>query len=126
MTKAEKAAFEAMRERAALSWPPPPPKPLSVREELAASGSKVFVGWSYNAYTGEVSQGASDGLYHHRTDPNAFNGERPRTISVSQTVGSPWYSTRADACRALHYEVARECARKLAALERRIEQEAAQ
>lgn len=124
MTKAERAAFEAMRVRAALSWPPPPPAPIDPRDAIASNGPP-FRGWWFNSYNAAVGEGVSLGSVHCRepcTDEQIENRHSGRSrLSFSQGAGGPWYATKVDALRALHHHTAKQAAERLAAIERMIE-----
>lgn len=114
MTRAEKAQMEALRIRAAFSWPPPPPPRLSA-EEIGSlvnnSAEKLAVLWTYNAYSTEVTQGCTNGIHHCRTGTDRI---------TTQSAGGPWFHTKADAIRALRSEKAAEFAKQLARLEQQL------
>lgn len=128
MTKAEKAAMDALYERAALSWPAPPPKPVDLDVAMEGSGKGRWRGWWMNPYSKRVGEGVVDGCLH-ALEPYTDEQLNSRYgghsyVSLSQTRGGPWYATKADAMRALHYAVAAEYAKGLARIQRLIEDEA--
>lgn len=129
MTKAERAAMDALYERAALSWPAPPPKPIDIETALAASGSKWVRAWWMNPHANAVGQGVTDGHLHARTpytdEQLASRYSGGSRVALSQTVGGSWYGSKLDALRALHFAKALTCAHDLAAAQRAVEAEEA-
>lgn len=128
MNKAEKAALEALYERAALSWPPPPPKTLDLTG-LSILKDAHLRGWTFNVSGRRVEPGVCLGSLHYNgkisDDQIARRYERESHRVFSQGAGGPWYATRADALRALHHAVAATFARDLANIQRQIEAEEA-
>ena len=125
MTKREQAELEALRqglaEAKALRWlgiPEPTRMPLP---------EKGYVnGWDFNAYVWSVTKAWTGSLSHSRLghvedDTRARYG---RDMSAGQG-GLPLYATELDALIALRLATERECAKKLAALDRRIDAERA-
>lgn len=127
MTKAEKAAMDALRVRCALAWPASPPKPVDLAVAKEALGGKPFRGWWYNRASRTVGEGISQGGFHAResyTDAEFENRYRggSRVLSFLQGSGGPWYATKADALKALHYAVATDYAHLLAEIAARVEE----
>ena len=124
MTKREQADMEALRqglaEAKALRWlgvPEPTRMPLP---------EKGYVnGWTFNTYNSGVDTAWTGPNTHshscHRTDDGK---QYLRNISASQG-GLRLYATELDTLIALRLATERECARKLAALDRRIDAERA-
>lgn len=123
MTKAEKARMEELETALALCWPSyPAPSPMT-REQIEAAKIKLIprdtsvyrtgregaIGWFYNSYTGDVTQGWSDGMYHNTRN---VTGD-----SASQRMGE-MYRTKAEAAMAMRVEMSRQFAAKLAAIDR--------
>lgn len=125
MNKAEKAAFRAVQLRAALGWPAPPPSPVDISVALeiahAETGKRRYRGWLANPNRMDVEPGGVIGGSHYRgeySDEKIDNRYRPGNyVPASQTTGGPWYATKADAYRALHWAVAEECAKRLLQIE---------
>lgn len=122
MNKAEKAAMRALRERAALNWPGYEPVGVDVRAWQEATGEKVLVLWTYNAYAeGRVTKGWTDGYVHNREGAAPQAGDRNR--SASQMMGGPWYHTRREALQALRVAKTADVARLLANIDALIDAE---
>lgn len=125
MTKAEKAEMEALRVQAALRWPDSPPKPVDLVVAQEASGKRWLRLWRFNTSSLRVEMGVTDGFQNtwgeyteEQVENRHRNGSR---VSMSQGGGGPWFATEADALRALHYAVARDCAIRLANIAKRVE-----
>lgn len=104
----EQAAREA-RIRAALHWTEMAPGP----DVAPPSGGGLSTGYLFNAYASRVNAACSSSVSH------AF-GQTDRTT----TQGARWlYSTRLLALHALRSAVERECAERLAEIDRQIEEE---
>lgn len=129
MNKAEKAVLEALYERATLSWPPPPPKPVDLEVALEASGNDRFRGWWFNRHSKSVGRGVVVGGLHAKTDYSDGALDRRYSsgsrVALTQTRGGPWYATKLDALRAMHHAIASDCARDLARVQRLVEDEEA-
>lgn len=125
MTKAEKAEMDRLRNDLALAramrWPSYA-KPArmtydQIRDNLVDGGvkwgsrQKVARGWFQNAYSQRVSYGCSDGTFHSQ------GGD----TTSSQNMGEMW-ATKADALRAMRLEMTEDFAKKLAAVDRQIEE----
>jgi hypothetical protein len=121
MTKAEKAKMEELETALALCWPAyPAPQPMT-REEIEAAKVKLTptrsvyrersaaLGWFYNAHSGDVTQGWSDGIAHSRDNVTGDHG--------SQNMGR-MYRTKALAAMAMRLEMSRDFAKRLAAVDR--------
>ena len=124
MTKREQAELEALLQRfaeaKALRWlgvPEPARMPLP---------EKGYVnGWTFNTYDSGVNTAWTGSNSHSRSGHRTDDGQGyRRNISASQG-GLPLYATELDALIALRLATERECARKLAALDRRIDAERA-
>lgn len=128
MTKAEKAAMEALRVRCALSWPPPPPKPIDIAVAREGLGRDYLHAWWFNLGRGMVGQGVTNGSVsatHNYGDAElADRFSRNARVSLSQGPGGPWFATELDALQALHHAIARDCAERLAAIAKRVEESA--
>lgn len=124
MTKAEKAEMEALRIRAALSWPPTPPVPVAACD---IDRDKPFYGWWMNVHRADVGRGVVfRGL--HAPHPytldqleNRYRGGSP--VVMTQSVGGPWYHTKRGALMALHFALALQFAKELLSVERLVEAE---
>lgn len=112
MTKAEKAAVDALKVELALRWPRyEMPARLAYPERKGDYGPRpLVIGWWMNAYNGEADQGCTDGMYHSR---------RSTTKTDTQTAGVFW-PTKLDALKAMRIEMSKDYARKLAAVDARI------
>lgn len=123
MTKAEKARMEELETALALCWPAYAEPQVMTAEEVRASTVVLpsrsessmrtrtgAIGWFFNAHTGEVTKGWSNGVSHCR------EGEYGDS-SASQQHGRI-YRTREQAAMAMRIEMSREFARKLAAVDR--------
>ena len=124
MTKREQAELEALRqelaEAKALRWlgvPEPARMPLP---------EKGYVnGWTFNSY--------NSGVDTAWTGPHSHSRSRHRTDDCQGHLGNmsasrgglPLYATELDALIALRLATERECAKKLAALDQRIDAERA-
>lgn len=121
MTKSERAAMDALRVRCALAWPPEPPAPVDLKVAKEASGAIWLHLWSFNSHSGRVPPGVTNGTSvcsaEDYTDAqlDARHGGGSR-VRLSQGPGGPWYATKADALRALHFAVALACAKKLSGI----------
>lgn len=133
MNKVEREAFEALRVRCALAWPPAPPAPINVQDELAAvsasTGARRFRAWWMNAardLSSCVGEGVCEGNGHANepySDEQLENRYRGGShTSFSQGAGGPWYRSKLDALRAYHHARAARFAKELAQIEARIEQ----
>jgi len=101
MTKAEKAAFEALERDLAFRWPTvaePEPMAIPTRDEDKE-------GWVFNAYNASVERRWSKAT----TNGGFFGGER---ASASQR-GIPLYRTQGDAYAALRWAICRKYADQL-------------
>ncbi len=113
-TAASEAATEAERIDAALSWPSfPEPSPLG-EEAITASlaslrGGRTSVvrAWSYN----ESAQTVVLGCYN-----KSGHSKRTATAITTQGQGGPWFATATQAAQALHWAIARSCAKTLEGL----------
>ena len=124
MTKREQAELDALRqelaEAKALRWLG---VPEPVRMPLPEKG--YVNGWTFNTYNSGVDTAWTGPNSHshscHRTD----DGQGYlRNISASQG-GLPLYASKLDVLIALRLATERECAKTLAALDRRIDAERA-
>ena len=124
MTKREQAELENLRqelaEAKALRWlgvPEPTRMPLP---------EKGYVnGWDFNIFNTGVAKAWTEINWHsghcHRTD----NGQKYRKDIYRSMYGLPIYASKLDALIALRLAAERECAKKLAALDQRIDVERA-
>lgn len=119
MNKKEQAAFEALqtelREAKAMRFTDP------VSHDLAPPTSRApdTSGWTFNSYSGTVAQAWSSSIYH------GYGPARTKNGSASQNPIS-LYSTKRLALRALRHSVEKECAAKLARIDRLIDEEGGQ
>lgn len=124
MTKAERAAMEALRIKASLCWPQfERPTPISLAEiAVATKGGKAFRAWWVIPARGVagVGEGVVYNGYHSATNYTdeqlADHYKSGSRVVMSQTIGGPWFHDREDALRELHWRIAEECAGKLAAV----------
>lgn len=108
MNKAEKQVLEDALTLAALRWTAP------VAPDLVATDYKVLTkGYLYNSYSPRVEPACSTTIYHSfgRGDKTTSQGSRDL------------YSTKLLALRAMRYEVEKEAAKKLRAIDKMIEAE---
>lgn len=111
MNKAEKAAMQELRERAALTWPPfEKPRPMNIAAEQERTGDRLIVGWWMNSYEPRVAQGCSNGIHHSIWST---------TETHSQQAGR-FYRTELEAWRALRWEATESVAQKLGAIDAQI------
>lgn len=126
MTKAERAQFEEMQTALSMHWPSYPSPVQMTREEIQDSlvdiprrdrsvpaygnSRKAAIGWFYNAYSGTLTKGWSDGYHINR---NSQYGD-----GASMAGGDPMFKTRKEAAMALRLDMTREFAKKLAAIDR--------
>jgi len=128
MTKAEQKRVEELETALALCWPNYAQPSQMTREQIKASlkvlpirdksvyrSRKGALGWFFNAYTGSLTQGWSDGVSHnsHSLDEG----------SATQGIGRI-YRSREEAAMALRLDMSRGFAGKLAAVDRIIRGEA--
>lgn len=126
MTKAEKAEFDRIRTHAALRWPmAAEPVPMTKEEILAGLSEvevtnsswektrKVAVGWRENAHNGRVERVWSTG----HTCGTLFDG---KLSGGSQGMGT-MYRTKAEAILAMRWDMCRDFARKLFAVDQMLE-----
>ena len=107
MTKAEQAAMQDLRVRAALGWPQyEKPSPMQLQPDMR----KLVVGWHMNAYTGEVGQGCTNGYNHCR---------HSTTKTSTQGAGRFW-DTELEALQALRWEMSERFASDLQKIDARI------
>lgn len=126
MTKKEQAEMERLRFDLALAramrWPSYP-KPASmtvaeIKDSLVDGGvqygspQKVARGWFTNAYSQRLTYGCSNGISHNN------DGDKTTTQNMGQM-----YRTKADAARAMRFEMTEDFAKKLAAVDRIISEE---
>ena len=124
MTKREQAELDALRqelaEAKALRWLG---VPEPVRMPLPEKG--YVNGWDFNTFNNDVAKAWTETNWHnghnHRTD----NGQGYRKDISRSMYGLPIYASKLDALIALRLATERECAKKLAALDRRIDAERA-
>jgi len=107
MTKAEQAVMDSLRTELALAWPrETEPARINVQERMQqADYVEKVSAWTFNAYSGEVTQGWTSGGVHCRNI--AYPDSR------SRECGGPWYDTEAEAWLAMRWVVTRECAARL-------------
>jgi hypothetical protein len=125
MSKAEQREMEALRTRLALAWPPVPPKPVDLDVARAAADVDWLHLWWFSVNQRMVGIGVTNG---HASSTRDYTDEQIKNrytggsyVTMSQGPGGPWFSTEADAYRALHYAVAQRCAEDLRNIELRIE-----
>ena len=126
MTKAERAALDALRTRAALAWPPPPP-PRVVVSSVAFNDYRELWTFRLSYYAHDRSRavkGFVSPFRHTTVDEDVTLEEAQKRYSWSRDAGGPWYVTKLDALRAMHHAAAMRCAEQLAQIERQIEAEA--
>lgn len=123
MTKAEKQVVNDLLVRAALNWPENvQPIDLAVLFEGWQAGRRQPVAlWTYNACAeGRVTRGWTDGHIHSNEGRCPAPGERPDR--ASQTGGGPWFHTQLEAAKACRYAMTQEVAKRLAAMDARIDE----
>lgn len=105
MTKAERDFVEHLRQRIALAWPPyAEPQPLRLQD---VQGAGSVQGWGFNSYIAHVTRAQSTADRHKRGDD-----------SNSWIRGAiPIYATKADAVRAMRWEISRRLASELMAID---------
>lgn len=127
MNKAERADMDALRVRCALSWPAPPPKPIDLAVAREAQEGEWVRAWWFNQHSGLVGEGVTNGHQHARepySDERLARRHDTRSrVSMSQTSGGPWFGSKADALAAMHFAVAEDCAKRLASIIKRIEED---
>lgn len=121
MNKAEKAEMERLRHdlrlAKALHWPDYPRPQNSILPQSFTQG--LFVGWWFNAYAGHdgdrVAQGCSNGTNHSTSYTDK---------TTTQRAAPHWgfFDTKREALLALRLEVTEQCAERLAAIDKRIEE----
>jgi len=120
MTKAEKAAMQALREQAALTLPPyEEPQSMTV-EQIRASceGNRCIAVWFANSYdSGRVTLGWTNGYSHCREGAIPAPGER--NFTASRDCGN-CYRTEIEAWRAVRWEITRRVIKQLASVDERI------
>ena|ERR1051325_639452 len=113
LTKAERERQEReaneARFRAALRWTEPAPGPDVAPPERG----ELSTGYLFNAHTNRVDVACSSSVSHAFGQTDRTTTQGPRYL----------YSTRLPALRALRNAVERECAGRLAEIDRQIEQE---
>jgi hypothetical protein len=126
LTKAERAVFDNMRDRASLGLPGfECPVPLSlefVNIKRDATGVRAVPAWFYSYHPsgfsgpGEVTLGWTDGGTHCRQGiydvATRYNGR----TSASQGMGT-CYASKKEAMRALRWEATRYCMRLLGTID---------
>lgn len=115
MNKAEKAQLQQARELAALNWTYPPEpidlKPIRDAERAGKAPTAAIVAWWFNAYTGAVGRGVTQGSFHSISNT---------TKTDRQGAGGPWFNTEVDALKAMRAAIERDAARRLAQIDQRI------
>jgi hypothetical protein len=126
MTKAEKAAMDAMRqelaEARALRWLGAPPPVRSVLPPSGRGDPAYRNGWEFNAYTAKVFPQWTESVSHgagHRTDDGAWRAR------IASQNGRALYATKLDATIALRLATEARCAQDLARIDAMIAAEVA-
>lgn len=121
MNKTEKAAFEKLQEEARIT------KALRFTEQIDPDIPRPekgeTSGFLFNAYSVRVRYARSDSVHHATSDSPI--PERNKYSSGWSQNGRALYSSRLLALKAMRHEVERECAKKLAGIDLKIEQESA-
>lgn len=119
MNKKESAAFEQLQQELrlakALSWPQPVAPDVAVPNQ----NEPDTTGFHFNVFTNRVEPCASSST-HHRWGYSEMskvggNSQQPKAL----------YSTKLRALQALRHEVEKDCAKRLAAIDKQIEEELA-
>lgn len=105
MTKAEKARVEDLETRLALRFTEPVCKDVPPPKD-----GGIYLGWSYNAYSNRVYKTCSSVIYH---------GDGWENTNAQQPIHQ--YSTEIRALQALRNAVELECAKRLRAIDLKIE-----
>ncbi len=114
MTKAEKAAVDALKVELALRWPRyDAPEHMVYPERKGYGARPVIAGWWMNAYNGEVGEGCTDGMYHSRHS----------TTKTDTQTGGVFWPTKLDALKAMRIKMSEDFARRLAAIDAQIAEE---
>lgn len=120
MNKAERAKLEELKTALAFRWPTEAePTPLTFDEikdnakQVSGSWMKVVTGWDYNSYNQRVFPAWSSTISHGEGDPSSDRGsQQPGRIFV----------TEEDAYVALRWDMCRDFAKRLRAVDVRLEE----
>ena len=119
MTKKEQKQFDealkSARESRSLCWPcVPEPNPVDIKAELHGKPcGTLYVGWWFHVYLGlqgtptRFGKGCTDGIHHSKSRTDRTD---------AQTMGR-FYASRKDAILAARWELCRQIASILAALD---------
>ena len=117
MTKKEQAFVDSLKIQAALSWPKfEKPSPSTIKVPC----DEYRAVWFQNAFSGRVSLGWTSGNRHN---DNAPIPDKDTRYSGNFQGPGRYYETRLEALRAMRWEEAEDCARRLLRIDEMIKKE---